>query len=126
MDLDQPVSVRRRAVDDEEDEVLVVIDLRPLVEVFRILDRERVKLEDVAQDLEIGDVRAVQIKPEELVGREQIVDRLPRKVDNRAAVLAEYMALGGARRAVGESGTRDDLRRPSGCRRRQGSACSAV
>jgi hypothetical protein len=28
-----------------------------LIEVLRILDRERVELEDVTQDLEIGDVR---------------------------------------------------------------------
>jgi hypothetical protein len=77
MDLDQPVPVRGRAVDNEEDEVLVVVNLRPLIEVLRILDRERVELEDVTQDLEIGDVRPIEIKPEELVGREQMLDRVP-------------------------------------------------
>ena len=52
--LDQPVVVRRRAVHDEEDEVVVVIELGPLAELLRVLDRERMEPEDVAQDLEVG------------------------------------------------------------------------
>ena len=50
MHLDEPVLVGRGAVDDEEHVVVVVVDLRPLAEVLGVLDRERVELEDVAQD----------------------------------------------------------------------------
>ena len=51
--LDQPVLVGDGAVDDEEDEVVVVVELRPLAEVLRILERERMELEDIAQDGEV-------------------------------------------------------------------------
>jgi hypothetical protein len=47
--LDQPVLVRDGAVDNQEDEVVVVIELRPLAEVLRILEGERMELEDIAQ-----------------------------------------------------------------------------
>ena len=50
MHLDQPVVVGRGAVDDDEDEVVVFVELGALVEVLRVLDGERMELEDVAED----------------------------------------------------------------------------
>jgi hypothetical protein len=41
--LDEAVLVRRGAVEHEEDEVVVILDFRPLVEVLRVLDGERVE-----------------------------------------------------------------------------------
>ena len=48
--LDESVVVGDGAVDDDEDEVVVVVELRALAELLGVLDRERVELEDVAQD----------------------------------------------------------------------------
>jgi hypothetical protein len=39
--LDQPVVVESGAVDDEEHEVVVLVDLRPPPEMLGVLDRER-------------------------------------------------------------------------------------
>jgi len=52
MHLDQPVPVVSRPVNDDEDEVVVPLDLRPLIEVLRVLDGKRMKLENLTQDLE--------------------------------------------------------------------------
>jgi hypothetical protein len=52
--LDEPVGIGRGAVDDDEDEVVVLVQLGALAEVLRVLDRKRVELEDVRQDLEVG------------------------------------------------------------------------
>jgi hypothetical protein len=43
--------------------VVVVLDLRPLVEMLRVLDRERVEPEDLAQDFEVVRVRLVEVEP---------------------------------------------------------------
>ena len=79
MHLDQPVVVGDGAVDDEEDEVVVVVDLRALAEVLRVLDRQRVELEDVAEDLEVvgssGWSRSSQ-KNSPLASRSSTVSRL--------------------------------------------------
>jgi hypothetical protein len=53
------------AVHDEEGEVLVVLALGPLPEVRRVLERERVEPERLAEDLDIGRARAVDVEPEE-------------------------------------------------------------
>jgi len=47
--LDEPVVVRGGAVDDDEDEVVVLVDLRTLPEVLRVLDRQRVVAERLAE-----------------------------------------------------------------------------
>jgi hypothetical protein len=47
--LDQPVLIGDGAVDDQEDKVVVVIELRTLAEVLRILKGERMELKDIAQ-----------------------------------------------------------------------------
>ena len=69
MHLDEAVLVRDRAVDDDEDEVVVLVDLRALAELLRVLDGQRMELEDVAQDLEVVLARLVDIEPEERVRR---------------------------------------------------------
>jgi hypothetical protein len=56
------------AVDDDRDEVVVVLDLRPLVELHGVLDRERVDLEYLAEQGEHLVVDALQVQPEQPVG----------------------------------------------------------
>ena len=90
---DQPVPVGRGTIGDDEDEIVVVVDLCPLVEVLGVLDRQRMELEDVAQDLEISGLRPVKVKPEELSGREEALDRFPAEVDLALAVFVEDVAL---------------------------------
>ena len=51
--LDQPVLIGDGAVDDQEDEVVVVVELRTLAEVLRILQGERMEVEDIAQYSEV-------------------------------------------------------------------------
>ena len=55
--------------DDEEDVAVVVVDLRPLVELPRVLEREWMEAELLPQDLEIGRLRIVHVEPEELTCR---------------------------------------------------------
>jgi hypothetical protein len=73
--------------------IVVVVDLCPLVEVLGVLDRQRMELEDVAQDLEISGLRPVEVKPEELSGREDALDRFPAEVDLALAGCVEDVAL---------------------------------
>ena len=70
MHLDQTVLVGCGAVDDEEDIVAVVVELGSLTEVLRILDRERMELEDISQDLEVVRLGLMKVEPEEAAGRE--------------------------------------------------------
>ena len=90
--LDEPVVVGDGAVDDEEDEVVVVVDLRALAEVLGVLDRERVELEDVAEDLEVVAVGLVEVEPEELPAREQLLDGLAAEVHLAAALVVDDVA----------------------------------
>ena len=90
--LDEPVVVRDGAVDDEEDEVVVVVDLGPLAELLGVLDRERVELEDVAEDLEVLVVRAVEVEPEEPLAGKQLLDGLPAELHLAAALVMEHVA----------------------------------
>jgi hypothetical protein len=83
------VAWARGAVNDEEDEVVVIIDLRPLVEVLGVLDRERVEPEDLAQDREIVLVRFVEVEPEEATAREQLDDPLPTEIHLGAAAIVD-------------------------------------
>ena len=68
--LDQAVLVARGAVDDEEDVVAVFVELGPLAEVLGVLDRERMELEDISQDLEVVGLGLMKVEPEEAAGRE--------------------------------------------------------
>ena len=75
MHLDESVVVRRSAIDDDEDEVVVFVELGALVELFRVFDCERVKLEHIAEDLKVRVARSIEVEPEEAIVREQAVDR---------------------------------------------------
>jgi hypothetical protein len=98
--LDEPVLVLHGAVDDDEDEVVVVVDLRALAEVLRVLDRERMEAELLSEELEVARAGAVQVEPEELSRREQLLDRLVVEVQlARTVVLEDSAGLGGSRRA---------------------------
>ena len=72
--LDQPVLIGDGAVDDQEDEVVVVVELRTLAEVLRILQGERMELEDIAQYGEVLLPRPGQVYPEEAAAREQTLE----------------------------------------------------
>ena len=67
MDLDEVVLVRRGAVDDEEDEVVVLVGLRSLAEVDGVLDRKRMEAEDLADEPQLLRLDAVEIEPEKLL-----------------------------------------------------------
>ena len=56
-----------RAVGDEVDEILVVLDLRALVELLGVLDGQRVDLEDVAQQGDGLRTGVGQVQPEQRV-----------------------------------------------------------
>jgi hypothetical protein len=84
MHLHKAVFLVRSAVDDDEDKVVVLVELRSLRKLFGIFDCEWVKLEDVSQDLKVGVRRLVEIEPEEVATREQPL--------GSAAVEAELVA----------------------------------
>ena len=85
--LDEPVLVGRSTVDDDEGEVVVVVDLRPLAEMLRILDREGVEREHVAQDVEVLRSGLREVEPEELLPRQKPLDLAAVEVDLVAAAL---------------------------------------
>src|SRR5262249_38714853 len=84
--LDEPVLVGCRAVDDDEDEVVVLVDLGPLAKALRVLDGEWVELEDVAQDLEVARLRLREIEPEELAAGKELLDLAAFEMHLAAAV----------------------------------------
>jgi hypothetical protein len=74
MHLDQPVVVGAGAVDDDEDEVVIAVDFRSLVELLRVFERERVELEDLAQDVEVVCSRMSEVEPEEAAACKQALE----------------------------------------------------
>ena len=50
---DKAVIVGDGSVDNEENEVVIVVELGALPELLRVLNGERVELEDLAEDLEV-------------------------------------------------------------------------
>ena len=90
--LDELVLVGRRAEEDEKGEVVVVVDLRPLAEVLGVLDRERMELEELAEDREVVGGRTVEVEPEEAAAREQLLDALAGEVDLAVAVAVDDVA----------------------------------
>jgi hypothetical protein len=89
MHLDQPVVVWRRAIDNEEDEVVVLVELRPLAELLRVLDRERMKFEDIAKDLKVRLARLIEVEPKEAVIREQLLDGVDIEADLATALIID-------------------------------------
>jgi hypothetical protein len=73
--LDELMVVRLRAVDDDEREVVIDVDLRALVELLGILDGERMELENLAQDVEVFLGWPAEIEPEEAVAIKKAFDR---------------------------------------------------
>ena len=92
--LDQPILVGRGAEDDDEGEVVVPLDLCALPEVLRVLDGERVELEDVPQDLEVRCLRLLDVEPEELPVVEELFDGLAVEVDASGPVRVVDVAEG--------------------------------
>jgi hypothetical protein len=70
--LNEAVVVGNRAVDDDEHEVVVLVELCSLLELFGVLDGERVKLEDVAEDGVVVCIRLVEVEPEEPLAGEEL------------------------------------------------------
>jgi hypothetical protein len=70
------VDLRRReaadAVDDEEDRVAVAVELRPLPELLRVLERQRGDAEQVGGAADVGELVAVEVQPEEAVGGQEL------------------------------------------------------
>ena len=59
---------QRRRVEDHEDVLRVGVDLRALAELARVLERDRVQVEVLAELGEVRVGRVVQVEPEEVVG----------------------------------------------------------
>jgi hypothetical protein len=72
--LDKSVRIGDGAVDDQEDEVVVVVELGTLAEVLRILEGERMELKDIAQYGEVLVGWPGQVDPEEAAAREQTLE----------------------------------------------------
>lgn len=74
---------RAHAVEDEQDVVVVVVELRALIPLARVLDRERVPPKLVRDRLQRGLVGGVEVEPEELVSGPELGDLV-------VVVLGEY------------------------------------
>ena len=72
-----------RAVEHEEDVVAVVVELGALTEVLGVLERQRVKTEQLVQAIEVLATRGREVQPEEVVALRG--DRGSRLVDAREA-----------------------------------------
>ena len=88
--LDEPVLVWRPAEHDEEREVAVVLQLRPLAELHRVFDRKRMKPEELAQTPEVLRRGVDEVEPEEIAGVESLADRVAAdRFDDAAVALDE-------------------------------------
>ena len=90
--LDEPVLVGRGAVEDEESEVVIAVDLGALPEMLRILDRERMELEDVPENLEVRSVGLVEVEPEEAAFGKELADLLGAELDRAASPVVDDVA----------------------------------
>ena len=77
---------------DDEDEVVVAVDFRSLVELLRVFGRERMELEDLAQDVEVVSSRVAEIEPEEAAASEQALACLAVEGDDFAALIVGDLA----------------------------------
>jgi hypothetical protein len=115
--LDEAVVVGNCAVDDDEDEVVVLVELCSLLELFGVLDGQRVELEDVAEDRVVVFVWLVEVEPEEPFAGEEFLDVLVVEVQFLVAAVVND-------RAGVRSGPSSRLSRILGRRRRRG--CGAT
>ena len=74
MDLHQLGVVR--AVEDDEHALAVVVELGALAELLAVLDGEVGDAEQLAERVEIGVARVVQVQPEELLALVERADRV--------------------------------------------------
>jgi hypothetical protein len=72
--------------------VVVLVDLGALAEVLGVLDRERVELEDVAEDREVRVVGLVEVEPEEPAVGEQSLHGLAAERDAVASLVLDDVA----------------------------------
>ena len=110
MHLDEPVVVGCSAVDHEEQEVVVVVELGPLVEILGVFDRERMKLEHIAEDLKVLPGRLVEVEPEKAAAGEQPLGVFTIEVDLAAALILDDVANRGAGAIRDNSRPRFDAR----------------
>ena len=67
-------AVAPSAVEDEKDVIVVVVELGALAEMLGVLERERVKAEDLPQLGELVGAGAVEVEPKELIAPRVIPD----------------------------------------------------
>jgi hypothetical protein len=96
MHLDEPVVVWCRPVDDDKEKVVVLVKFGALVELLRVFDRERMKLEDIAEDLEVILAWLIEVEPKEVAAGVQSLDGLTIEVDLAAAVILDDVGDRGA------------------------------
>ena len=70
---DEAVVVGDGSVDHDENEVVIFVELGALRELLRVLDGERMELEDVAENRVVGLVRLIDVDPEEGVAGEELL-----------------------------------------------------
>ena len=63
-----------RAVEDHERVFIEALELRTLVELLVVLDREGVKPEELPQGIEVVGARCLEVEPEELVAPQEVLD----------------------------------------------------
>jgi hypothetical protein len=90
--LDQPVFIRHGTVDDKEDEVVIVVELRPLTKVLGVLEGERMELEDITEYGEVLILWCREVDPEEAAACEQPLEIVPNEVQFANLFFMYYMA----------------------------------
>ena len=99
--LDEAVQivVARGTEDDEEDVAVVLVDLRPLVEAPRVLERERVEAEVLAQDLEIGGHGSMHVEPEEVTSGKKLLHPVALEVQTAVGTAVDQVVRAGRLRS---------------------------
>ena len=77
----RPLVIDARGVEDEQDVVAVVVELRALAELPAVLERDGVQVEQVLERPEVLVTRPEEVRPEELVAGTQGAQ--PLRVDGR-------------------------------------------
>jgi hypothetical protein len=96
MNFDETVVVWCGAINYDEHEVVVLIELGSLVELLRVFDCERMKLEHIAEDLKVRFAWSIEVEPEKTIVREQPFDRVTIEADLAAAPIVDDVTDRGA------------------------------
>lgn len=94
MYFDGAAAVALRAVDDQVEEVVVVVELGSLAEILGVLDRQWVEVERVGQQVAAFGVEIDQVEPEERARRDLLSHRIGGGV-GQGAVDAHELPLHG-------------------------------